>query len=357
LPAAFLLQWGASCVPYFVEAAYSRTVYPLIAGGLGALTGWVPFSVAELAVFLVGLWLFAVSLRSVVHVVRKRRSIGNALLHGAGRMFALAGVVYMAGVLLWGFNYHRIGFADSNALDRSPPSLSELKSLCAKLVVEANNLRAMVDEDAEGVMRLSGTRSDALARAGKGYARAARFYDGLDRCAPGQPKGVVLSPLLSYLGISGIYSPFTGEPNVDMDVPAYELAFTACHELAHGIGFAFEDEANFIGYLACRMHPDVDFQYAGTLKALSYAMDSLCNEKVRAYVDLYGSCCDGIKRDWKAARAFWRIHDSPLREISAGVNDVYLKAQGEAEGVRSYGKVVDLLIAEFRAECDAGRFE
>lgn len=358
LPAAFGLQWAASWAPDFVEAAYSRTAYPFIVGGLGVLTGWIPFSLAEVLLAGCVLWFLVAILRTVIHVITKRRRIGNALAHGAGKMLALASVVYMAGVLLWGFNYHRVPFAESNGLDRSPPSLQELKSLCATLIDRANDLRTKVDEDAEGVMLLSTTRHDALARAREGYTRAAEVYDGLGDCGANKPKGVFLSPLLSCLGISGIYSPFTGEPNVDMEVPAYEFAFTACHELAHQIGFAFEDEANFLGYLACTMHPDADFQYSGALKALSYAMNSLCAEDGRAYVDLYKTCCAGIKRDWKAARAFWRVHDTPLRKISASVNDIYLKTQGEAEGIRSYGKMVDLIIAELRArDREAGRIE
>jgi len=358
LPAAFLLQWAASWAPDFVEAAYSRTLYPFIVGGLGVLTGWIPFSLAEVLVAACVLWFLVAALRAVIHVIRKRRRIGNALAHGAGKVLALTSVIYMAGVLLWGFNYHRVPFAESNGLDRSPPSLQELKTLCATLIDRANSLRDDVDEDAEGVMLLGTTRDGALARARQGYTRAAEVYDCLGACRPGKPKGVFLSPLLSYLGISGIYSPFTGEPNVDMEVPAYEFAFTVCHELAHQIGFAFEDEANFLGYLACTMHPDADFQYSGALKALSYAMNSLCVEDGRAYAELYKTCCDDIKRDWRAARVFWHIHDTPLRDFSAGVNDIYLKAQGEAEGIRSYGKVVDLLIAELRTRVrEAGRIE
>jgi len=358
LPAAVVLQWAASAAPDFVETAYSRTVYPLIVGVLGALTGWIPFSLAELLVAACAVWLVIAAGRTVIHILQKRRRLRNALAHGAGKVLALLGIVYMAGVLLWGFNYHRVPFATSNGLDRSPPSLEELETLCVTLIDRANSLRASVEEDADGVMRLGTTRRDALARARQGYARAAEVYDALGACRARKPKAVFLSPLLSYLEISGIYSPFTGEPNVDMDVPAYEFAFTACHELAHQIGFAFEDEANFLGYLACTMHPDADFQYSGALKALSYAMNSLCAEDGRAYATLYTTCCAGIKRDWKAARAFWHIHDTPLREISAGVNDIYLKTQGEAEGVRSYGKVVDLLIAELRAaDREAGRTE
>ena len=55
--------------------------------------------------------------------------------------------------------------------------------------------------------------------------------------------------MLSYLGISGIFIPFTCEANVNATLPDWEIPFTACHELAHQRGFAREDEANYVGYL------------------------------------------------------------------------------------------------------------
>jgi len=64
---------------------------------------------------------------------------------------------------------------------------------------------------------------------------------------------------MSYLGIGGVYFPFTGEANVNISMPHTSIPFTACHEMAHQIGFAREDEANFIAYIACKNHPSPDF--------------------------------------------------------------------------------------------------
>src|SRR5207249_4127597 len=77
------------------------------------------------------------------------------------------------------------------------------------------------------------------------------------------------------LGISGIFCPFTGEPNVNTTLPEPDVPFAACHELAHAHGFAREDEANYVGYVACIRHPDPDFRYSGLLAASLYAMNAL----------------------------------------------------------------------------------
>jgi hypothetical protein len=44
----------------------------------------------------------------------------------------------------------------------------------------------------------------------------------------------------------------------------------------------------------------------------------------------------------------------PAERVSQAVNNAYLKTQGQREGVRSYGRMVDLLIAEERARLTTG---
>jgi hypothetical protein len=155
---------------------------------------------------------------------------------------------------------------------------------------------------------------------------------------------------MSYLGISGIFIPFTGEANVNGTVPDWEIPFTAAHELAHQRGFAREEEANYVGYLACLAHPDRDFQYSGTFRAGLYALSALGRADRKAYGELRGSLAPPLRRDLAALFAWQRRYESRLGEVQDKVNDAYLKTQGQADGVRSYGRMVDLLLAERRAK-------
>jgi hypothetical protein len=41
------------------------------------------------------------------------------------------------------------------------------------------------------------------------------------------------------------------------------------------------------------------------------------------------------------------MHRSPVQDFSSKVNDLYLKANNQTEGERSYGTVVDLLLSDF----------
>ncbi len=350
LPLSLILQFIASKMPTVVNDVYSQKLYPLFTRIIAFVTGWFPFSLFELLLFLIIIWGLVLELCTLWQILRKRRSLRNALLHGVFNTLAIVCLAYGLFLFLFGFNYQRTSFADMTGLDTSSPSAAELKLLCESLVAEANAFREQVQEDERGVMQLKDSRWDSLKRAPLGFQNLSQKYKVIGTPCVSRPKGIILSSLWSYLGLSGLYSPFTGEPNINMIIPHHNLAFTSCHEMAHQLGFAAEDEANFIGYLACRMHPDTDFQYSGTLMAMRYALRALSRTDQEAYSALWSSLSEGIERDRKAEYDFWMRYRTPARKVARRVNDAYLKSQGQEEGVASYGRVVDLLIAEQRAQ-------
>ena len=103
-----------------------------------------------------------------------------------------------------------------------------------------------------------------------------------------------------------------------------------------------------MGYLACLVHPDRDFQYSGTFRAALYALGALARADRKAYGELRGSLAAPLRRDLAALMAWQRRYESRLGDVQERVNDAYLKTQGQADGVQSYGRMVDLLLAERR---------
>jgi hypothetical protein len=153
---------------------------------------------------------------------------------------------------------------------------------------------------------------------------------------------------MSRLGITGIFFPFTGEAHVNREVPAPDVPFTASHELAHFRGFAREDEASYVGYLACRSHPDQDFRYSGSLVASAYLMGALAEVDPAAARRLQARRSPGVRRDLEALRAWSERYRGRVEAASQRVNDAYLRSQGQKDGIRSYGRMVDLLVADHR---------
>ena len=228
-----------------------------------------------------------------------------------------------------------------------PYQQKELVRLSRVLIQEANELRALVPEDEAGVMRLPASPQETLTLALLGYAEAAKLYPELGGNI-GPAKKVIVPQLMSYLGIGGIYFPFTGEANVNMHQPAPFLPATICHEMAHQNGFAREDEANYLGYLACRLHPDPAFRYSGTLSALRVSMGTLRQLDSLAFRELRELYSPGLVRDLKATYAYWEKYEGPMEELSEQVNNLFLRANRQEDGILSYNRMLDLLLGEFR---------
>src|SRR5262249_23271031 len=219
---------------------------------------------------------------------------------------------------------------------------------------EAARLRADVGEDAAGVMRLrEGTRG-AWTAVAAGWEAASRRIPALaGRCA--RPKLALLSPVMARFGITGIYSPFTGEPHVNATLPDPDLPLSAAHEVAHARGFAREDEANYLAYLACRSSPDPDLRYAALLGASLSAQNALYGVDRGAYARIEARRSPAVRRDIGALVAWSKRYEGAATAVGGKIDDAYLKAQGEKAGVRSYGRMVDLLLAERRARAAGAR--
>jgi hypothetical protein len=331
---ALLLRALADRHPAAVEGIYSRGVYPTVASLLGALTDAVPFSVAELALAAAlpaGAWWVA---RRAVGVLRRRRFPWRGLLHVAGAAGGAAGTVYAAFLVLWGLNYQREPLSVQLSLPLAPAEVRELAQLSEALVLEANRLRVGLPEDQAGALAFTGGLREALGRVQPGGPR---------------PKAAAVSVALSYLGIAGIYVPFTGEAHVNATLPDAQVPFSAAHELAHRAGVAREDEANFQAFRTCRSHADQAFRYSGHFVASLYALGALRGVDRAEEARLRALLTPAVDRDVHALRAWRARYRSRLGDLGERVNDTYLKSQGQAEGVRSYGRMVDLMLAERRA--------
>ena len=347
LTLAATLSAAGGQAPATVERLYALGVYPVLSAALSCVSGVLPVSVAELCFFAAAFLL----VRRLLRLFRTGRATGwdAALGLCLADLILLAGGLALAFVLLWGLNYRRLPFATSAGLDASPASVDELRDLAFALAGRANERREGLAEDLQGVMLTKGGARSVLARTQAGFDEAAAHYSTL-RGSCVRPKPLLFSEALSWLGLTGIYSPFTGEANVNVRAPESELPFSASHETAHQRGFAREDEANFAAYLACRFHPDPDFNYSGTLAASVHASNALFTAGREAWQAVEATRSPAVKRDLGALRAWAERHEGAVSRTSERLNDAYLRAQGQAEGVRSYGRMVDLLLAERRAE-------
>lgn len=329
------------------ETFYSNGIYKIISWTISHITGWLPFSVAEFLLIILVLFMIGSLVTLIGKMIRDKIHrwifLGNAVLN----LLVITGILYFSFVVMWGLNYNRLSLSKIINLTIKPASVNELRTASEDLLQQANQLRLNVPEDSNGIMVPIGGIRGGLQRAEKGYLSAVKQYPQFAGTYS-QPKPIALSSLMAYTNIWGIFIPFTVEANVNIAIPSPLLLPTITHEMAHERGFAREDEANYIAYVTCRMHPDVDFRYSGILFALTHTMNFLYQYDRTTYLALIKQYGDGVKRDLAEISKFDKKYDTPTGKFFTKTNDIYLKANNQKDGERSYGRMVDLLLAEYR---------
>lgn len=334
--------------PALTEKLYSRLLYPPIGKFLSNLSGLLPISLAELLVYA----SIAVFTYTLIRFIYRLIKSGNKLqttLNAIINALCTISIAYCLFLLLWGLNYYRQPLSYSIGYTTEKSTVADLKGLCSTLIDKTNQLRAEVSENESGVMYLTGGFNGVANRAYIGYQNLSATYP-IFKGAYGRPKGIIFSRQFCYTGIAGIYFPFTGEANVNKLVPHSMLPSTISHEMSHQRGFAREDEANFIAYLVCKAHDDVNFQYSGYLLATIYSMNAMHEYDIESYNELAAKYDEGVKRDLKYNSDFWKQFEGPVEELQEKVNDTYLKSNKQADGIYSYGRMVDLLLAEYKSK-------
>ena len=162
-----------------------------------------------------------------------------------------------------------------------------------------------------------------------------------------RPKELIFSEILSYQQLTGIYLPFTVEANYNGDMTSYNKPFTVCHELSHLRGFMQEQEANFIAFLACTGSERTDFQYSGYLSGWVYCMNALYRADPESWQEVRSLIDAAAEPDLAANNAFWDRYEGPVSDTAERINDTYLKVNGQADGVKSYDRMVDLVVAYY----------
>ena len=368
-PVGVILFFLSSLFPAVTETFYSGMVYGYIRNIQAVMTSWAGFSIAEFIVYALTLYVIIKLGKTVYVSLRKNRA--HKLRYAVNTLLDFciaASVIYFLFVVLWGINYNRQPFAETAGIEVREYSVDELNEVCLMMIDRANTLRDQVPEDMDGNVLLTGGYPDMLAYGifgfpvGSGadsptagyrdilnkawieYDNVKSEYCTLDK-RYNRPKPVIASEIMCFAGITGIYFPLTGEANINVKISQAELPFTACHELAHQAGFSREDEANFISWLVCDRSSNISFSYSGNLMAMIHLLNSLYENDSGKWAAARGLCSDKVNRDLIAQGQFWERYEGPVQDISTSVNDTYLKANLQEDGVKSYGRMVDLLIA------------
>lgn len=349
-PLFYLLFRLSFLWPDFTENVYSKAIYRVVSQGISTVTGLLPFSLGETLLYAFILFVVVYFIYMLIKAITAKKNRWLPTLNRFLALLCVISLIYALFVGLWGFNYARRTLGYTLKLDTSPASLTELYSTCKTLIAKAKTLRDMAPEDERGVFDPAFSKQEMICSAAMYYDKAAAATgNGFLGGSYGRVKPVLYSTGLSYANIGGVYFPFTAEANVNTDVPMLYFPASALHESAHQRGFSREDEANFLAYYVSTYSGDKSVEYSGTMLALAETMNRLYGEDHDLYFELRDTYSQGMNRDLQNNALYWAEFDTPIKETSKAVNNTFLQANMQHDGVKSYGRMADLLIALLRS--------
>ncbi len=306
---------------------------------LARITSVLPFSLGEYLVLAL----------PVIIVMAIRFMFSYMDNHDHGFIRCLSGILSVAVVIFSIFVFDFAAGYRGNTLDvrmgigTHEISLDELKTTADYVTEKLNSLSEQITVTKDG-SRKGLTHDETVAKITEAYDKVAEEYSFITNFrAP--VKRLAVSGVMTYTHISGVYTFYTGEANLNTNYPEFINVFTIAHEMAHQRGISRENEANFVAYLVCCASDDAYIQYSGYLNMFQYLISAIRQTSKETVQEIYNSVDDKIITELNAySRFFDKYRESAASEVTEKINDTYLRSQG-TEGTKSYGLVVDLAVA------------
>jgi hypothetical protein len=339
LPIQIVLVQIAGKHPAIVERYYSDGFYPIIAAFFRILFGWIPFSFGDVVLASLLFWL----LRFIYKLIKNRAEnwVPKML-----QLTAVLSVLYGCFYLFWGLNYYRMPLAKNLGYDQTKYTTQQLIHTTEQVIEQLNFYQQKIAQNDSLRVINPYSQQQMYEMAMEGYQNLAQYFPTLNYKHP-SVKSSLMSGLQSYMGTGGYFNPLSGEAQINERIPKTGYPTTICHEMAHQIGYAAENEANFIGFLAANYNEDLYFKYASYRMAFGYLITEVRKRDPKAASELWQTPHLGILKDFQNSYQFWKAYQNPFEPWVKKGYDAYLKANKQEKGTDSYNYVVDLLISYF----------
>ena len=300
--------------------------------------GIVPFSLGDL---LYGL-LIALAIAWLVRRVTQK--FRNPKLWIPDTLATLS-VIYFCFHLFWGFNYYRLPLHKSLEIEKDYTT-EKLIKLTETLISKSNQLHGELVANDSLKVEYDFTKNELFKMTLEGYGIIEKDYPELAYNGAALKRSIYSLPL-TYMGFNGYLNPLTNEAQVNTIILPYKIPTTASHEVGHQLGFAKENEANFIACLVTMNHPHKHFRYSGYTFALSYCLSELYRRDKSKAEELIETLNPGIIANYREVDEFWLKHQNPFEPIFKATYNRYLIANNQNDGMKSYSYVVALLVNYF----------
>ena len=329
--------------------AYIAYIFPIWVNTYGRITGSFPFSMGE--------WMIVAGIAVVISAVL----LGMSMIFAGCRHSAkyCRGVKmyfrFFAWVLLFVFAimtlnctmiYHGSTFSEKYFGEEEGQQDVTLQERTEELLRIYNDIVSHCNA------LMAGKAIGAMQNLGKSYAQLDGYYP--------RPKAMFFSDFMCQMYMCGYYFPFSMEANYNDVMSIMKKPATMCHELAHIRGYIYEDEANFIAFLACVESDDVAFQYSGYLSVLNYVANDLYKTRL-ADPESYAAAREAVRplqvlqqvrednifvteAEWERINGKAVVDTETVDSVTDTLTDASLKLNGVSDGMISYNRVVELLL-------------
>lgn len=324
----------------WVEKYYTYGFYPILSGFLRMLFGWIFFSVGDLLYAVAAIFLLVKMGKFLMRLKKGEIKKYLSLVVLKKFLYLILGI-YIVFNLFWGLNYNRRGIAYQLQLNVETYSVEDLYKLTQILQQRANTYGSKIDS----VKRLELNKNKILFTQGAlAYGQVKNIYPFLTY-SNASVKPSMFSHIGQYLGFTGYYNPFSGEAQLKTTSPVFLKPFIVCHEIAHQLGYGKENEANFVGYLACKNSSDIDFRYSAYFEMTLYAQGDLRRKDSVAAGSLRQQWGRRMENDYRAYLNYIFKSKNSVEPFVMRFYSEFLKMNNQPKGYKTYNEVVGWLIA------------
>ncbi|GAB2976100.1 DUF3810 domain-containing protein [Mucilaginibacter puniceus] len=321
--------------PQAVERYYSTGLYPAISWVMHPVLNLFPFSIGDIIYLLVIGYLLYSFIRFAYRIFK-----------GRFKLIALSLTTLVIGIqlgilafyLFWGMNYFRPSAAERLNLRDTSYTTAHLINVTCMLIDSANATRARLTT-ADSTQNNKAIYKTAISAVKNISDDSINF-----RAYSPRIKSSLLTPLLNYIGTSGYFNPFTGEAQLNYQMPYFARPMVACHEMSHQMGYGPEDEASFAGYIVALGSKDRLLRYSAFNNAVNECMHALRGRDTLAFKELRTHISAPVRHDFYRERFYWLSFHGNATLLSGYLYDDFLKANNQPQGLRTYNQMVLLLM-------------
>ena len=313
--------------PRIVEEYYSEFIYQYIFKFYSMLFSGFSIAIGDLLVLLA-------LISSIIYFIFFFRFKINDFMN----VFAVISITIFLFYSLWGLNYFKTPLLSK--LDIGEIKYESLQTTLDRLIDDANEAHLLLGDEDSTLENLEFDKEEIISELKLDNIKK---FDKISTTK--FAKKSIIPKIFLYQGVSGYINPFTLEAIVVEEIPSIDFSITVLHEQAHQLGYAAEEDANFLAFISSINNQDPLIKYSGYVFGLSYLLNEIQinhNDDLSSFTDKINS---GIIEDINSRRKFWQKYSNNIiNSLQNVLYDFYLKSNNQKAGIASYSRIVNHII-------------